>query len=63
LRIFSMLPSPRQVGQGVVITLPAPRHCPHVLATVKNPCWYRNWPVPRHCGHGVGDVPGAAPLP
>ena len=43
--------------------LPAPRHCGHVRATVKKPCWKRTWPWPWHCGQVVGDEPGAAPEP
>ena len=31
-------PAPRQVAHGLVMILPAPRHCGQVRATVKKPC-------------------------
>src|SRR6185503_4770588 len=37
----STRPEPLQSGQGFLITRPAPRQTWHVLATEKNPCWYR----------------------
>ena len=42
----STCPRPRHVVQGLGMTVPAPRHCPHVRATVRMPCWNRTWPCP-----------------
>jgi hypothetical protein len=56
-------PAPRQELHGLVMMRPVPRHCGHVRATVKKPCWKRTWPCPRHCGQVDGDEPAAAPEP
>ena len=39
LRSFCTRPAPLQVGHGLAMTVPVPRHWPHVRATVKKPCW------------------------
>src|SRR5476649_1526479 len=59
----AMRPAPLHSGHGLVMTLPAPRHCGQVRATVKKPCWKRTCPWPLHCGHALAVEPGADPEP
>ena len=63
VRLRRVAPTPPQVGHGVSISRPVPRHCGHVCAIENSPWLTATWPDPRHVGQVTGWVPGAAPLP
>ncbi len=60
-------PEPRQSGQGSVMMVPSPWHCPQTEVLMNWPkmlrCTRRTWPEPPQVGQRSGLLPGRERVP